>query len=519
MEDLAPIAKKNKFYLNIRLGKDLATQTELISQSTKALIASQLASPNAIIASQEGIIEEIGNLSNSKAEVSEGIQGLKAAFEFGISEVVWQIEQGRPELQNILNDIMAYLDDRGKELRHSAADAYGSGRLEEALAKLLESEKKNKYDFTVHISLGMLYLFQLLDRARAYKSFENALKYARAKSKYHASLSLLYLALIKKDLEQIEEAEKLTAEATELTPDLAEAWYQNSQYNGRLKNIQKCIQNLEIAVKLDRRYCLKANQDGMFDGVRSHVNVMFVRLRSEEAVKAAPLFDAIKQKHDRLLSVLRDISRDNIIDLSSIIGTANAIDQNYGKLNAKKARNSFFDFLDLNQALPLLMESQKSLVQEVRNQISRCLENRREIITVKRRKHESKRRSYAGRVEAMLLIGTFAVPVFGILFLFPDWSKLWLFLFCIPVVSQLYSLLLACNAVGRSHDALLGFGLQPNEQTLGWLLIVYFLSALLCFFFLRLTQKLQVVEELNDSRQSYEAASHHMREFEMIIDQ
>lgn len=281
--NLTPIEKRNEYYATIQLGKDVKTQTEIIRQSTKAMIVNKTHSLNEIIASQEGIQEEGGfdKLSYSVEEVSEGIQGLKAAFEFGISEVVWQIEQNREVLQNILDVLMAPLDTQAKELRRRAEDSYANGWFDDALEDFLESEKKNKYDFSVHISLGMIYLFQMVNKIKAYESFEKAVKYARPKSKYHASLALLYLALIKRDLNQIEKAEKLTAEAIQLTPDFAEALYQNAQYNGKLKKVDRCIRSLTAAIKADKMYCIKADKDEMFDSVRSHVNKLFLKLKNE----------------------------------------------------------------------------------------------------------------------------------------------------------------------------------------------------------------------------------------------
>ena len=171
--NLTPIEKRNEYYATIQLGKDVKTQTEIIRQSTKAMIVNKTHSLNEIIASQEGIQEEGGfdKLSYGVEEVSEGIQGLKAAFEFGISEVVWQIEQNREVLQNILDVLMAPLDTQAKELRRRAEDSYANGWFDDALEDFLESEKKNKYDFSVHISLGMIYLFQMGNKKKAYESF------------------------------------------------------------------------------------------------------------------------------------------------------------------------------------------------------------------------------------------------------------------------------------------------------------------------------------------------------------
>ena len=98
-----------------------------------------------------------------------------------------------------------------------------------------------------------------MKRIWLYPNFEKAAKYAKPKSPYHASFALLHAALIKRDLGQIEEAEKYTREAAELTNDFAEAFYQNAIYNAYLKNPHESINSLERAIRLDKNYCIKAD--------------------------------------------------------------------------------------------------------------------------------------------------------------------------------------------------------------------------------------------------------------------
>ena len=64
--------------------------------------------------------------------------GMKASFDFGISEVVWQIEQNRRLLQDILEILAAPLDTQAKELKCRADEAYSNGWHEDALLDYLE---------------------------------------------------------------------------------------------------------------------------------------------------------------------------------------------------------------------------------------------------------------------------------------------------------------------------------------------------------------------------------------------
>ncbi|PIU56450.1 MAG: hypothetical protein COS87_02180, partial [Chloroflexi bacterium CG07_land_8_20_14_0_80_45_17] len=187
LNELAPWERKNEYYRIIQLGKNVEEQTHTINMQTKAMIASQMASVNAIIASQERIAEGIDAVSCGIGRVEQGIYELKATFEWGISEVVWQIEQNRQVLKNILEVLMAPLDTQAKERRKRAEEAYANGWFEDAEEEFLESEKLNKFDFSIHISLGMIYLFHKVDKQKALSYFDKAIKYSQPKSAFHAS--------------------------------------------------------------------------------------------------------------------------------------------------------------------------------------------------------------------------------------------------------------------------------------------------------------------------------------------
>lgn len=203
LNELAPWERKDEYHRTIQLGKDVRTQTEVISNSTKAMMATQIASTNAIIASQERTNAGIDRVAYGIERIEEGIYGLQAAFEWGISEVVWQIEQNREVLKSILEVLMAPLDTQAKERRKRAENAYSNGWIDDAEEEFLESEKLNRYDFAIHISLGMIYLFSKIDKEKALEYFEKAIRYARPESNYHTSYALLYKGLIMRDYERI----------------------------------------------------------------------------------------------------------------------------------------------------------------------------------------------------------------------------------------------------------------------------------------------------------------------------
>lgn len=363
LNELAPWERKKEYYNNIQLGKDVRSQTEVISRSTQAMIAAQIASTSAIIASQERISEGIDNLAYGVERVEQGIYGLQAAFEWGISEVVWQIEQNRKELRSIREVLSAPLDTQAKEFRKRAEEAYANGWFNDALEDFFESERKNRYDFSVHISIGMIYLFNKINKEKALEYFDKAIKYATPKSKYHTSFALLHKALIKRDFGLVEEAEACAREAVELSPDFAEALYQCSQYNALLNRHDKSMQLLTKAIMLDANYCEKVCNDGAFDQFRLQVNNVFEDFRRTEGGKARNKVGIVTKRIEKLDNLLNEIK-----------GLVNVQDGELRKCMTRitelMRRNSYRDYLEANT----LIEKSHSVIDNLRRDITGQLE-------------------------------------------------------------------------------------------------------------------------------------------------
>ena len=126
-----------------------------ISAQTEEIIESQVEAANAIIVSQYRIADKIDIATR---EITEGFQELQATFDWGFTELIWQIEQERKVLKDILEVLQAPLDTQAKELKKRAEYAYQNDWIDDALKDFLESEKKNRYDFTIHQNLGNIYL-------------------------------------------------------------------------------------------------------------------------------------------------------------------------------------------------------------------------------------------------------------------------------------------------------------------------------------------------------------------------
>ncbi|MBC8550934.1 MAG: hypothetical protein H8D23_14915, partial [Candidatus Brocadiales bacterium] len=257
IDKLAPWEEKNEYYKDVKLGKGVKDLKIILKNQTEEMIKAQLDSADEIISSQ-GIMEDtIQEIGYGIKNVGQGMSGLKAAFEWGISDVVWCIERDTEELRDVMMNIYRVPDGQIDRLRHKADDAFARGDMESAIEIFAEIESSIKDDFSICISYGMIYLFHKIDKEKALVCFDRAIKYVRPYSTYYTSYALLYKALIKRDFGLIEEAENCTHEAIALSPGLTEAMYQNAQYNALLNRPENAIPLLKKAIKEDIVYCLK----------------------------------------------------------------------------------------------------------------------------------------------------------------------------------------------------------------------------------------------------------------------
>lgn len=405
LQEQAPWERKREYHSHLEIGYDVKDLKEMLESSTKKQIQAQLASASAIVASQERTIEGISNLSNVTEEgferMANGLDSLQASFEWGISEVVWQLEQNRDILENILEVLMAPLDTKAQERRKRAEKAYSNGLIEDAEEEFLESEKLNKFDFSIHISLGMIYLFHKIDKEKALEYFEKAIKYARPESKYYTSFSLLYKALIKRDMGLIDEAEKCTYEAIELSPDLTEAYYQNAQYNALIGNSTKSVKMLKKAIEKDPLYSLKADNDEAFKKIENAKKNLFVEL-CEEIMEVG---NAMYEKNKSVVENINNALPENYKNIDNTFEKSTFKNQ-FLKIKNTLQRNSF---LDAMEAIKL----NKELQTKVENYRKRTLKLILDLIDDKKKKIDDAKTHAQNNIERNNKISVGATGIIG----------------------------------------------------------------------------------------------------------
>jgi tetratricopeptide (TPR) repeat protein len=322
--------------------------TGFISTQIDRVVKAQIETADNIIVSQERIISEIDRAALGIDRVADGLESLAATFEWGFSELVWQLEEQREILRDILRVLQAPLDTQAKELKKRAEYAYRNGWFDDALEDFLESEKKNRYDFTIHQNLGNIYFFEKKNPEKALEYYERAAKYATPESPYHASIAFLHIGLIRYLQGNFQKACEATLKALELSPDLYEAFYQHAQYCANLEKYSEAVEHLKIAIAGDRYYCVKADSEKDFDVMKEQLISLFKELREEAC-------DWAKKEIKRAKELIKDAESYGVPNKSIVVGK--------NKLNEADTlfkRDSYFDYLD---AYYNAMEAQNLVVE------------------------------------------------------------------------------------------------------------------------------------------------------------
>jgi tetratricopeptide (TPR) repeat protein len=147
-----------------------------------------------------------------------------------MGDLLWELQLQSGTMQSILEAVQSPLDTAGTELRRRAEEAYRNGWHEEALGDLLESERKNYQDFTVHRLIGNLYLYHLVDLPKALEYLRKAAKYSRPRSTPMAAAAHYCAGVVCGLLQSFADGFAEMSQATELNPEFYEAFYMQAAF-------------------------------------------------------------------------------------------------------------------------------------------------------------------------------------------------------------------------------------------------------------------------------------------------
>lgn len=376
LNELAPWEAKQRI---INMGNSLEEISTQISSISRRNRVEQIKTSNAIIASQEKIAEtvqsgflhvsdSIDKLSN---DLNYGLYDLKSSFEWGMSEIIWYIEQTNEHLKQILEVLKSPLSTQAQEYKERGLFAYKSNWFEDALLELEKAKEINKYDFTIHFTIGLIYHFHFIDKNKAIDNYKWALKYAKPSSDYYYSYVLLHLALAYSSIGNFLDAEKYSDEAMHTIENFAEAYYQNAQYNAFLGNKTKVIDNLKKAISIDHHYIIKASNDNIFKENKVDLNPLYIQFKEEEKTNAINTLEKYKNVYSQFIDLIENISNSNTYQkaLSYLLKSINEFISKYDDLKQKFHRDSYYDYIDIGYS----SNEFDNLLNGIKNESSRLL--------------------------------------------------------------------------------------------------------------------------------------------------
>jgi len=263
-------------------------------------------------------------------DVNASIDSLHADFNYSMGLLLEEVHTHNKLLSSLLDKLDAIhktLESptltQAREFYHIGCERLSKGLLDKALEALTQAEQKNDTDFFTQFHIGKLYLYgiddddNVLDLEKAERHLLLAARYAKAEIPVDRSFAKLAAeALLQasiaiyaqlgeihllgdpsKTRALLEEARRLTSEATKLYPQLSEASYHSAKYSALLADPQSSIPNLETAIVGDRNYAVKVDIDHAFDPVRPQVLSLLSQLKSDKEKESASRLDEAVRFH------------------------------------------------------------------------------------------------------------------------------------------------------------------------------------------------------------------------------
>lgn len=268
--------------------------SDVLAENSKRIVEAQIESSDKIVASIDFNAEEISkNFSNS-------IEDLNSTFEWGFTEVLWQLEQQQKTLKDVLKTLQKPLTTQSIELRERGFYAYTNRLYDDAITDLQRAAEDNRYDFTIHQTLGNIFLFHKFSSEKAIENYQKAVKYSEPRSKKFASFSCLHLGLVYYLIHDYQNAYNSTMKAINLSPDTSLCYYEHARYCAKLNKKDETVASLKKIVYQEPFYCVKINSEPDFSLVSNDV----------------------KRLIDDVFQHFKQISKNRINEVHSLIKTA-----------------------------------------------------------------------------------------------------------------------------------------------------------------------------------------------------
>ncbi len=211
------------------------------------------------------------------------LESLRSSFDWAMGSLLWKLELQRSGLQDLSNSLRPLSDRVMADTRRKAELAFQAGHYSEALTGLLECESKDYQDFSLHMTIGNIYLYHQrpanLEKARA--SYVVAARYAEPKTPRYACLAYLWASFAAYLQNDQESAIELAQKAINHAPQFLEARFSQARYAALAGQTAIALNDLEQAIRADRNYAIRAVTTSDFASMTPQIGALIERLRQD----------------------------------------------------------------------------------------------------------------------------------------------------------------------------------------------------------------------------------------------
>ncbi len=276
-----------------------------------------------------GIKEVSSQISGLQEITVKGFDQVSEILSYGMSEIVWHLEQSNKVLTNILATLKAPRKTEADELRIRGNELFKNGlnaRFDEDRQKWMklsleaykECIEKNPVDFSAFQSSGIIHFFELKNHEEAIKSFRSAASFAEPYSKYYAAISWLHLSYVYRCLKEYAKAFEVVSQALQLKNDWAEVNFQYAVYSGMIGKHDNLKTHLVESIKQNQNYWFRATTEPDLIPLRGKVENALEELRNETVTIANRQFNQVLTTFNQVEKVFHLFKELNITCTNSI---------------------------------------------------------------------------------------------------------------------------------------------------------------------------------------------------------
>lgn len=348
-----------------KIENSIQEQTRVVSDQTRSIVASNAQLNSAI---QDGFNRLCDINIEGFNQVTSAVEAMHSDLNYNFGILIQLIEYQNSLLNNILHTLQAPFETQVREFYNKGCLLTQQGLLDKAVDYFNRSLSLPTGDifFPSFYQLGRLYLtgkeetVNLIDLKKANEYLLIANKFGTgilrtnedfkpvlADCKFFISQSYYFQLGEKNDSDILSNAIKFCKEAVSLNPKLSQGYYHLAKYYSYKNDVEKLLQNLEIAIEIDRDYSWKYEEDGVFEKNKRHIMDFLAQLRVSKKMEVLPKLQKAK-------NYITQLENNNISHSTALFAEFNSLKEFVQLAEKDYQTKTYFGFDDCENKLNML---------------------------------------------------------------------------------------------------------------------------------------------------------------------